>query len=149
MRLNFWLQSSSNFENRSISSEVSVLSFSFQRFVLRLSLFSIQIGEIHAMCLRFQISVCLYIYMLSSQLKKNPHYLRSWIGPLLDDRLNENVRKKRKPWKGVLCFQNRVCLSPSYRANLLTYFLDWMILWIFLVPPPLPLSLSLYLLEAT
>ena len=42
------------------------------------------------------------------------------IGPLLDDRLKENLKKILKPRKGVLCFHFRVCLCPSYRAHLLT-----------------------------
>ena len=46
------------------------------------------------------------------------------IGPLLDNWLSENVKKILKPWKGVLCFHFRVCLSlclsPSYRGHLLT-----------------------------
>ena len=37
------------------------------------------------------------------------------IGPLLDDRLKENLKQILKPWKGVICFHFRVC--PSVRPS--------------------------------
>ena len=39
-------------------------------------------------------------------------------GPLLDDRLKENLKQNiLKPWKGVLCFHFRVCPSPELQST--------------------------------